>query len=63
MSAPCARPAGHQAGHDRHAVEEHGAGPALTFGAALLGTGQAGLVPEPVEQRPGPGRGLERASR
>ena len=41
----------HQAGHDGHAVQEDGAGAALTFGAAFLGAGQQALFAQPAQQR------------
>ena len=42
---------GDQAGQHGDAVEVDGAGAALALGAALLGAGEADLVPQPVEQR------------
>src|SRR5262249_22791297 len=43
--------AGLLAGPDRRAIHQHGARAALTLAAAVLGTGEAQLVAEHVEQR------------
>ena len=42
---------GDQAGHDRLSIQPDRAGAALAFGAALLGAGQPGVLPQRVQQR------------